>query len=71
MKLIDDARKVLNEAWSVRLILLAGVLSGIESILPQLAAYFPDRTFALLSALCTCAALVARVVAQPKAGDGK
>lgn len=65
MTLIDNARDVLLKAWSIRFILLAGALSGIEAILPELSAYFPPRTFTILSALCTAAALVARVIAQP------
>lgn len=65
MTLIDNARDVLLKAWSVRFILLAGALSGIEVILPQLSESFPPKTFAILSGLCTFAALVARVVAQP------
>lgn len=65
MILIEDAKNVLLKAWSVRFILLAGALSGLEVVLPQLSAYFPAKTFTILSGLCTFAALIARVVAQP------
>lgn len=65
MKLIDDARGVLLKAWSVRLILLAGMLSGLEAALPALTDYFPPKSFAILSAVLSAAALIARVVAQP------
>lgn len=65
MELIKDAKQVLLKAWSVRFILLAGALSGIEVVLPGLAEHFPPKTFAILTGLCTFAALVARVVAQP------
>lgn len=65
MKLISDAKDVLMKAWSVRFILLAGALSGLEVVLPQLADHFPPKTFVVLSGLCTFAALIARVVAQP------
>jgi hypothetical protein len=74
MTLIDNARDVILKAWSIRFILLAGALTGIEVILPQLAEFFPPKTFTILSGLCTFAALVARVVAQPaslpKGADG-
>jgi hypothetical protein len=69
VKLVDNAAEILKKAWSIRFILLAGALSGIEVVLPQLAAYFPEKTFVILSGLCTFAALVARVIAQPGIND--
>lgn len=41
MQLVPDWRHVLRKAWSVRLILLAGVLTGIEAVLPLLGDTFP------------------------------
>lgn len=66
MQLIPDWRHVLRKAWSVRLILAAGVLSGCEVALPLIADWLPVRpgTFALLSSAATAGAFVMRVVAQ-------
>lgn len=33
-ELIPDWKRVLRRAWSIRLMLLAGLLSGLETILP-------------------------------------
>jgi len=64
--LIDDWQRVLRRAWSIRLILLAGVLSGLEVALPIIDGLveIPRGAFAVASALVTMAALVARIVAQ-------
>ena len=64
MKLIDDWKKILKKAWSVRLLVIAGLLSGVEIILPLLVDSFPRGLFAVLSFVFTAAAFVARIVAQ-------
>lgn len=66
MKLIDQWRVIIRKAWSFRLLALAGVLSGIEVILPYFGDAIPHGIFTGLSFLVTCAALIARIVAQPK-----
>ncbi|MCX2698346.1 DUF7940 domain-containing protein [Ochrobactrum chromiisoli] len=60
MQLVPDWRHVLRKAWSVRLILLAGLLTGIEVALPLLGDAYPIPTgiFALLSLVITMAAFV-------------
>lgn len=65
MNLLPNWRDILKRAWSVRLILLAGLLTGIEFVLPMFADTFPHGVFAALSFVATSAALVARLVAQP------
>ena len=65
MTLLPDWKEILKSAWSVRLIILAAVLSGIEAILPLFTDAFPRGTFAAVSGLVTAAALLARVLAQP------
>lgn len=64
--LIDNWRQVLKRAWSVRLILLAGLLSGLEVALPLLGGIYPIPTgiFAALTFLSVGGAFVARLVAQ-------
>lgn len=64
MVLIPDWREVLRKAWSVRLMLLAGVLTGMEVVLPLFVHDIPRNVFAVLSGVTVCAALVARLLAQ-------
>lgn len=65
-KLVWNWRQVLRYAWSIRLILLAGLLSGAEVALPLIHAVapVPPGIFAALSFLATGGAFVARLVAQ-------
>ena len=70
MKLIDDARKVLRRAWSVRFGILAAIFSGAEVIVPLFVDAMPRALFAVLSFLTVVAAVLARFVAQPKMHDG-
>lgn len=72
MKLISNWRAVLKHAWSVRLLLLAGILSGLEVALPLLDGILPvpPTTFAVLSGLCVCMAFIARLVAQDRVSGG-
>ena len=69
MKLIAEWRQVLKRAWSVRLIIAAGLLSGAEVALPLLPLPIPAGILASLSALTTAAAFVARLLAQKDMTD--
>ena len=69
LKLEEEWRHIVKKAWSFRLLLAAGILSGIEIILPMFETSFPRGVFAAISFVVTCSALVARVVAQPKMDD--
>lgn len=73
MKLVANWRDVLRHAWSVRLLILAGVLSGVEVALPLLDGLLPipQGVFAGLSGLVVCGAFVARFVAQKGLSDGE
>lgn len=64
MKLYDNWRFILRRSWSLRFILIAGVLSGCEVALPLIGDLFEPGVFAGLSAAFTCAAFIARLVAQ-------
>lgn len=66
MRLVPNWRRVLRYSWSIRLFILAGVLSGAEVALPLLQDILPiDRgVFAGLSGLTVCAAGIARLIAQ-------
>lgn len=68
MKLLDDYRQILSRAWSVRWLIVAGLLSGAEVALqiaqPVIEPLIPRGLFSALAGLATAAALVARVLAQ-------
>ena len=64
MEILDDWKTILKKAWSIRLMLMAGMLSGIEVVLPLFINTFPRGVFAVLSILFTGAAFVARIMAQ-------
>ena len=74
MELMSNWKAIATKAWSMRLILLAGLLSGLEYAMPAIVGFFeplniiPSGVLSLAAALVSAAALVARVVAQPKAG---
>ena len=70
MKLTADWRAVLRHAWSVRFIIAAALLSAIEAVLPLFGDAIPRVPFAILTFLAVGAALVARIVAQPKTLPG-
>lgn len=71
MRLVTNWRAVLRRAWSVRLTLLAALLSGIEVALPLVGDRLPvpPGIFAGLSFIITAGAFVARFVAQKDVSD--
>ena len=64
MTLDPNWRDILRRAWSVRLIVLAAVLSGAEVVLPLFGSVIPRGPFAVANFAVVAAALVARIVAQ-------
>lgn len=69
MKLITNWKQILKKAWSVRLLIVAALLSGIEVALPFFADQVPRGPFAALSFLAVASAFVARLVAQKEFAD--
>jgi len=69
LELIPRWKEVLTKAWSIRLILVAGVLSGIEVALPFSPIEMAPGHFALASLVATLAATVARLLAQKDMKD--
>ncbi|PZU22196.1 MAG: hypothetical protein DI589_11985 [Shinella sp.] len=69
--LVSNWRDVLRRAWSIRLLLLAGVLSGLEVALPLIDGVYeiPRGVFAALSGVTVAGAFVARIVAQKGLSD--
>ncbi|KPH80535.1 hypothetical protein [Bosea vaviloviae] len=70
--LVANWKRVLKHAWSIRLIILAGLLSGAEIALPLLDGLLPvpKGVFAGLSFVATAGAFVARLVAQESVSGG-
>jgi len=64
MKLYPNWKEIVRKAWSIRFMIIAGVLSGIEIVLPMFAEQFPRNVFAILSFVFVAAAFVSRLVAQ-------
>ena len=66
MRLIEDWKHVAKHAWSIRFIVLAALLSGVEIVLPMFDDTMPRGLFAVLMLIVTVAAAVARLIPQPK-----
>ena len=66
MRILRNWREVLRRAWSVRLIAVAVLLTGVEVALPFLDGYvdLPPRLFAGLAGLAAAGAFAARLIAQ-------
>ena len=72
MRLIPEWRRVLRYGWSVRLIVLAGILTGLEAVLPLVPEFLPIpiEYLAVSQFLIVMGALFARFIAQSKvSGD--
>lgn len=70
MKPVRDWRRVLRYAWSIRLLILAGIFSGFEVALPLLNGVLPVPAgiFAALSFVATAGAFGMRLIAQKQFG---
>lgn len=66
MKLHSDWKAILRYAWSLRLMAIAGLLSGLEFILPYISdvPFIPSWLFNLGSVAVIACAFWARLVAQ-------
>ena len=73
MRVVENWRAVIRYAWSVRLMIIAGLLSGIEVALPLLDGLLPIEPgiFAALSGVTVAFAFIARLVAQNNIGEKK
>jgi hypothetical protein len=69
MNLLPDWKRVLKKAWSMRLMLLAGLLSGCEAVLPMFSDSIPRGVFAMLTMLVIPLAMLARVITQKEMRD--
>lgn len=68
--LLDDWRRVLRRAWSIRFSLLAAAFTAAEVVVPLfgdvLLDVMPKGAFVLLAFAASIGATVARIVAQPE-----
>ena len=69
MRLIQDWKGVVKHAWSIRLIILSGTLTGLEVAVPLFIDAMPRGVFAGLSAGTSILALWARITAQKSIGN--
>lgn len=68
MTLLPDWKDILKKAWSIRFLILAGLMSAVEVALPFFSADIPRGVFAALSGISVGGAFVARLVAQKSMG---
>lgn len=68
MRLVDNWRHVLRRAWSIRFILLAGLFSGLEMVVPFIDDFIalPRGVLAGIAFIAANAAFVARMIAQKR-----
>ncbi len=64
--LLDDWRRVLRRAWSIRFSLLAAAFTAAEVVVPLLSDVLPRGLFVLLAFSASIGAAIARLVAQPE-----
>lgn len=69
MKLRKNWKTIIKKAWSVRILLLAGLLTTLEVILPHFSDIIPHAVFAGLNGALVGSAFVARLVAQKEIDD--
>lgn len=64
MTLLPDWQDILKRAWSIRLLVLSTVLTGIEIILPMFELQMPQFLFGIAMLVITIAAFVSRLMVQ-------
>ena len=62
--LISNWKDILKKAWSIKFIILAGLFSGAEVILPFFADSLPRGLFAVLTLVAVSGAFISRIVVQ-------
>lgn len=69
LHLIDDWRRVLRKAWSIKFAVIAAILGVVEGVLPMFTDLIPRGIFVWLMLAATLAGLYARLVSQPKMNE--
>lgn len=69
--MIWNWKRILTRAWSIRLIVLAGLLTGLEVALPYLPIAMPPAWFGTASLVTSALATIARITAQRDMDDDR
>lgn len=69
MQVRANWKRFLRKAWSVRLMIIASVLSGCNAILPFAGEFMSRRTFAAVSFFVVTGALLAQFIVQKSLQD--
>lgn len=64
MRLNSEWKRIARKAWSFRLMMLAGVFTATEALLPLFVDAFPRGIFSVLTLVSVTGGMVARLVAQ-------
>lgn len=64
MQLYPNWKEIVRKAWSIKFMIIAGLLSAGEVVLPLFGDMVPRNLFAALSGFFCCAAFIARLIAQ-------
>jgi hypothetical protein len=64
MRLRKNWRTILRKAWTIRILILAGLLTALEVILPHFSEAIPHAVFASVNGMLVGSAFVARLMAQ-------
>ena len=67
----NNWKAILQKAWSIKFIILAGALSAFEIILPLFIQDLPRGAFASLSFVATTGAFVSRLIVQKELDETK
>ncbi|MBK8772124.1 MAG: hypothetical protein IPM06_17120 [Rhizobiales bacterium] len=65
MTLVQNWKRIITKAWSIRWMLVAALFAGIDAALPIFANRIPQGVFSILAALSACIGTVARILDQP------
>ena len=64
--LLDDWRKIVRRAWSIRLSIVAAIFTAAVVVVPLFGDVLPRGVVVLLAFSASIGAAIARVVAQPE-----
>lgn len=69
MTLLTEWKRIVRKAWSIRFMALAGLLTGLEVVLPFISDAIPRGVFAGMSFIAVGGGFVARLIAQKEASE--
>lgn len=64
IRLLNDWRKIVRRAWSIRFSLLAAILSAAEMVVPLFGDALPRGLFVLLAFVASIGATISRLMVQ-------